>query len=214
MYDDATKIPPLTGLRTRSSRSGCRIAELEALGRSARMFTTRHILVVLALGCLQWSLVGADIAKPRIEVFKSKRQLHFFDGERLIKTYRVALGTNPKPPKEREGDKATPEGSYFICRKNPKSQFHLSLGISYPGPKDAERGFKAGLISERERKAITEAHRTGTTPPWNTKLGGEVFVHGRGSKPDWTLGCIALDDSDIEELYRLVPVRTPITIHP
>ena len=52
------------------------------------------------------------------------------------------------------------------------------------------------------------------TPPWDTKLGGEVFVHGRGAKSDWTLGCIALDDSDIEELYRLVPVGTPITIHP
>ena len=51
------------------------------------------------------------------------------------------------------------------------------------------------------------------TPPWDTKLGGEIFVHGRGSKSDWTLGCIALDDADIEELYRLVPVRTPITIH-
>jgi hypothetical protein len=66
-------------------------------------------------------------AKPRIEVFKAKRELQLFDGEKLIKTYRIALGANPKPPKEREGDKATPEGAYFICRKNPKSQFHLSL---------------------------------------------------------------------------------------
>lgn len=178
------------------------------------MVPARYILAVLVLGCLQLSLIGGEPAKPRIEVFKSKRELRFFDGERLIKTYHIALGTNPKPPKEREGDGATPEGSYFICCKNPKSQFYLSLGISYPGPRDAERGYKAGLISERESKAIVAAHRARATPPWNTKLGGEVFVHGRGSKSDWTLGCIALDDSDIEELYRLVPVRTPITIHP
>ena len=180
------------------------------------MLPARHIVVALALGCLPLplSLAAADLAKPRIEVFKAKRELQLFDGEKLIKTYRIALGTNPKPPKEREGDRATPEGSYFICRKNPKSQYHLSLGISYPGPHDAERGFKAGLISEQERKAIIEAHQNGSTPPWNTKLGGEIFVHGKGSKTDWTLGCIALDDADIEELYRLVPVRTPITIRP
>ena len=57
----------------------------------------------------------------------------------------------------------------------------------------------------REHKAIVEAHRKGTTPPWNTKLGGEVFVHGRGSKSDWTLGCIALDDSDIDSPMTIPP---------
>jgi murein L,D-transpeptidase YafK len=181
---------------------------------AGRMASRRRILIVLALGFFPWLLVAADLANLRIEVFKSKRELQFFDGQRLIKTYRVALGTNPKPPKKREGDKATPEGSYFICRKNPRSQFYLSMGISYPGPHDAERGLKAGLISEAEHKAILEAHRKRTTPPWNTRLGGEVFIHGRGSKSDWTLGCIALDDSDIDELYRLVPVGTPIAIHP
>jgi murein L,D-transpeptidase YafK len=178
------------------------------------MTTLRPILVVLVLGLCQVAVIAADATPTRIEVFKSKRELQFFDAKTLIKTYRIALGTNPKPPKEREGDKATPEGSYYICRKNPKSQFYLSLGISYPGPRDAERGLKAGLISDREHKAIVEAHRKGTTPPWNTRLGGEIFVHGRGSKSDWTLGCIALDDSDIEELYRLVPVGTPIAIYP
>lgn len=179
-----------------------------------RMDVPRFLLILLAFECLTRASAADDVAKPRIEVFKSKRELRFFDGERLVKTYRVALGTNPVPPKQREGDKATPEGSYFICTKNPKSRFHLSLGISYPGPHDAERGYKAGLISAQERQAILDAHRNGTAPPWNTKLGGEIFVHGRGSKSDWTFGCIALDDSDIEELYRLVPVRTPITIHP
>lgn len=174
----------------------------------------RFFLLLLTIALCQSSIVAGDATKARIEVFKSKRQLHFFEGERLIKSYRIALGTNPKPPKEREGDRATPEGSYYICRKNPKSQFYLSLGISYPGPRDADRGLKAGLISEGDHRAILDAHRRGTTPPWNTRLGGEIFIHGRGSKSDWTLGCIALDDSDIEELYRLVSVGTPITIHP
>lgn len=178
------------------------------------MIPFRHVLILGAVIYLQASLMANDLAKPRIEVFKSKRELQLFGGERLIKTYRIGLGRNPVTAKEREGDKATPEGSYFICAKNPKSQYYLSLGISYPGPHDADRGFRAGLISEQERKAIVEAARAGMTPPWKTKLGGEIFVHGRGSKADWTFGCIALDDPDMKELYGLVPVRTPITIHP
>jgi murein L,D-transpeptidase YafK len=178
------------------------------------MTTLRTIALALAFFCSQASIFAADLAKPRIEVFKGKRVLQLFDGDHLIKTYRVALGTNPVPAKERQGDRATPEGSYFICQKNPKSQYHLSLGISYPGPADARRGLKDGLISKQVYKAILESDAKRKTPPWNTKLGGEVFVHGNGSSPDWTWGCIALDDSAIEELYRLVPVKTPITIHP
>lgn len=167
--------------------------------------------VVVAI--LHWSFFAVGATKCRIEVFKSKRELQFFQAEKLVKTYRVALGTNPKPPKEREGDGATPEGKYYICRKNPKSQYYLSLGISYPSPVDAARGLKQGLITKAEHKAITEANRRNLTPPWGTKLGGQVYIHGRGSKSDWTLGCIALEDSDIRELYPLVPLGTPITIH-
>jgi murein L,D-transpeptidase YafK len=178
------------------------------------MAGARAILLLLSAGCLPCSLVAAELAKPRIEVFKARRELLLFYGDQLIKTYRVALGTNPVPQKERQGDRATPEGFYFICQKNPQSRFHLSLGISYPGVADARRGLKAGLISEQEYKAILHAHATQKTPPWNTELGGEVFVHGKGSSPDWTLGCIALDDPDIEELYKLVPIKTPITIYP
>ncbi len=148
------------------------------------------------------------------EVFKATRELRLYDGDQLVKTYHVALGTNPLPAKERQGDRATPEGSYFICHKNPQSQYHLSLAISYPGPTDAKRGLKANLISKQEYNAILKANADRKTPPWNTKLGGEVFVHGNGSSPDWTWGCVALDDPDIEELYRLVPVKTQITIHP
>ncbi len=134
--------------------------------------------------CLPAFVFAEELTAPCIEIFKSKRELRLLDGDRLVKAWRVALGTNPVPPKEREGDRATPEGSYFICMKNPRSKFHLSLGISYPGPHDARRGFKAGLISMQERRAIERAHASGTTPPWNTPLGGEVFVHGNGSQPD------------------------------
>jgi murein L,D-transpeptidase YafK len=159
-------------------------------------------------------LHAENIEKPRIEVFKAKRELRLYDGNQRIKTYRIALGSNPVPRKLREGDRATPEGSYFISYKNPQSKFHLSLAISYPNAEDAKRGLKSGLISRAEYKAILQAAANQETPPWTTKLGGAVFVHGKGSFPDWTWGCIALNDADIEELYRLVPARTPITIHP
>ena len=172
-------------------------------------------------GILLCSLLGtstalwaAEITNARIEVFKSKRELQVFSGDELIKTYRVALGTNPVPAKVRQGDRATPEGTYFICLKNAQSKFHLSLAISYPGPDDARRGLKDGLITRVQHDAILRAHAKRTAPPWDTRLGGEVFVHGSGSAPDWTWGCVALDNPDIEELYKLIPLRTPISIHP
>lgn len=179
-----------------------------------RMLASLFLPLLLTALALQVPLLAEELGKPRIEVFKSRRALQLFDGKRLIKTYPIALGTNPVPSKEREGDRATPEGTYFICNKNPQSKYHLSLGISYPGPHDAKRGLAAGLITEAEHQSILDAHAAGKTPPWNTKLGGEVFVHGNGSKPDWTLGCVALENADIEELYKLVPVGTAITIHP
>jgi murein L,D-transpeptidase YafK len=150
----------------------------------------------------------------RIEIFKAKRELQLFQGDRLVKAWPVALGFNPVPAKERQGDGATPEGAYFICVKNPKSRFYLSLGVSYPGPEDARRGFKAGRITAAERDAILKACAAGKTPPWNTKLGGEIFIHGNGSKPDWTWGCVALDDPAMKELYDLVPAGTPVLIRP
>lgn len=173
-------------------------------------------LLPLLLVSLPWraSLSEASLHDLRLEVGKAARLLRLYEAGRLVKTYRVALGTSPIANKEREGDRATPEGTYFICLKNPQSQFHLSLAISYPGPADAERGLKAGLISAQEHQAILQAAANHQPPPWNTALGGEVFVHGGGSAPDWTWGCVALEDADIEELYARVPVGTPITIMP
>jgi murein L,D-transpeptidase YafK len=156
----------------------------------------------------------SSIGNPRLVVRKARRELLVYSGERLLKTYRVGLGLNPVPPKESQGDRATPEGSYVVCRKNPRSQFVLSLGLSYPNPADANRGLKAGLISRRQHRAIVESARTGGCPPWNTPLGGEVFIHGSGSATDWTWGCVALDDDDIRELFPRIPVGTPVVIEP
>ena len=154
------------------------------------------------------------IAEPRLVVHKSRRQIELWSGDEVVRTYRIALGLEPVAPKQRQGDYATPEGTYYVCSKNPQSKYALALGLSYPGPDDAERGLAAGLISATERDAIVAAWNARTRPPWNTKLGGEIMIHGHGSSWDWTAGCIALNGQDIEELYRVVPVGTSVEILP
>lgn len=154
------------------------------------------------------------VESPRLVVHKARRELLVYSGEKVLKTYRVGLGLNPVPPKKRQGDRATPEGTYVVCRKNPRSRFVLSLGLSYPNPADAQIGLAAGLISRRQYRQIVESARAGACPPWNTPLGGEVFIHGSGSETDWTWGCVALDDDAIRELFPRIPVGTPVVIEP
>lgn len=155
-----------------------------------------------------------EMRNPRIVIKKADRKLQVFDGEKLIKTYRVGLGFAPVGDKEKQGDGKTPEGEFYIFTKNDRSRFYLSLGISYPSIDDAERGFREKLISENERDEIVEAIKNKKMPPQNTKLGGEIYIHGSGSKEDWTLGCGALEDAEMKELFDAVPVGTSVKIEP
>ena len=147
-----------------------------------------------------------------IIVSKKERRLYLFKGKSLVKSYKVALGKRPWGDKEYRGDKRTPVGKFFICTKNPKSRFYLSLGISYPSIEDAKRGLAQGLISKREYNEIVWAIRSGRRPPWNTALGGAICIHGGGAWPDWTDGCIALYNKDIRDLYKRIPIGTPVII--
>ena len=131
----------------------------------------------------------------QIVVWKSKRRLVLFKDKAPIKSYQIRLGFDPVGPKRKEGDGKTPEGNYRITHKNPNSAFHKSLGISYPNKSD-----------------LLFAKKNGTRP------GNNIFIHG-GPKSffkhllfDWTEGCIALTDSEINEIYDRVPVNTPIHI--
>ena len=151
---------------------------------------------------------------PRIVVLKSKRRLELYSNGAIVRTYRVGLGLNPVPDKKRQGDRATPEGDFYVFTKNSKSAFYLSLGISYPNAEDAERGLRDGLISQAQHDAIVNAIKRKTTPPQNTALGGDIYIHGNGASSDWTWGCVALENEDIKELFDAVPVGTPVTIKP
>lgn len=154
------------------------------------------------------------LTRPRVLVEKAARRLTLYSGDEAVRVYRVGLGTSPVGDKVRSGDRRTPEGDYFVCVKNERSAFYLSLGVSYPNEDDAARGLRDRLITRAQYRRIVSAARRGRTPPWDTLLGGEIFIHGNGSASDWTWGCIALEDPDIKELFDAVPVGTPVRIEP
>ncbi len=151
--------------------------------------------LLLQAGCSKFRRYdGPEVT--RVVVMKSERKLYLFSEDALLKSYDIDLGFAPEGHKTREGDGRTPEGRYYIDRKNPNSAFHLSLGISYP--------------NEADRAAAREA---GVSP------GGDIFIHGArrpGDKrgPDWTAGCISVSNREIEEIYSMVDVGTVIDLFP
>lgn len=154
------------------------------------------------------------LSSPRIVIKKADRKLFLYSGERLVRTFRIALGLHPVGNKVRAGDRRTPEGDFYVFTKNDKSAYYLSLGISYPNVPHAERGLRDGLITKAQYDAIIQALDAKKAPPQNTKLGGDIYIHGNGSSRDWTWGCVALEDDDIRELFDAVAVGTPVTIMP
>lgn len=198
---------------------------------------SRHVPLILGLlvlaGGLIWSLtrtpasnpietgptlvheLPAVLIEPRIVVAKKARTLTVFSDSRPVATWPIALGTDPTGHKQREGDGRTPEGAYRICIKNPKSRFNLSLGLDYPRVADAVAALADGRIDQPTHDRILAAHEADRCPPWNTPLGGEIFIHGRGgSRGDWTAGCVALDDAQMKMLFYAVGPGTLVVIEP
>ena len=155
-------------------------------------------------GCLDFSgltmsgksPLAQDVQITSISVDKSARRMYLLSESTVIRSYRIGLGFAPNGHKSLTGDGKTPEGLYYIDRKNPNSKFHLSLGISYPNAQDRAYAQSIGASA-----------------------GGDIFIHGQSETPrfwkrDWTEGCIAVKDHEIQEIYALVPVGTPILITP
>ncbi|MGH9831683.1 MAG: L,D-transpeptidase family protein [Blastocatellia bacterium] len=192
------------------------------------LFANSMIVAAVESASTQQRYQTPDDGKPedhyRILVKKAERKLYLYRSEngkeKLVKSYQIALGNNPTGMKRKQGDGATPEGDYYITHKNARSRFYLSLGISYPNIADADEGLKNGLINNAQHQAIVAAIRNQTKPPQNTRLGGDIFIHGGGTGKllglirDWTLGCVALENDEIKELFDLLPVRTPVRIVP
>ena len=155
-----------------------------------------------------------ELKQPEIIIRKEERVLEVYDGAKLVKKFTMVLGFAPAGDKEVEGDGKTPEGEFYVFTRNDKSRFHLSLGLSYPSKADAERGLSAGLITPTQHVEITSAIDEKKMPPQKTALGGEIYIHGGGVESDWTWGCIALRNEEIEQLFRVIPVGTKVTILP
>ena len=160
---------------------------------------------------------AGSVGYPVIEIWKTERKLQLRQGDSLLGEFRVALGQQPRAGKELRGDSRTPVGRYYVAEKNPDSRFHRFLGISYPNAEDAERGYRSGLIDASEWADIFLANLRGDVPPSRTVLGGRVGIHGYGGRPyvpvDWTEGCIAVSDEDIEFIFDRAPVGTPVIIN-
>jgi murein L,D-transpeptidase YafK len=158
--------------------------------------------ILVAVGYAQWP-PGKPPAQTAdcIPVLKHQHKMILFRESRELKTYTVSLGRNPVGPKERSGDHRTPEGRYVIDWRNPKSRFYLSLHISYPNVQDAQRASKQGV-----------------------QAGGDIMIHGIQNGLgwigrfqrwyDWTDGCIAVTDSEMNQIWRAVPDGNPIEIRP
>ena len=149
-----------------------------------------------------------------IEVRKSRRRMSLCRGPQALETHQIDLGWNPVGDKVRSGDKATPEGEYYVCRFVDPSQYYRALLISYPNKKDAARGLEAGLISPEEMRSIGKAIDSGTCPPQNTTLGGLIEIHGHRAESDWTWGCIATGNDVMDGLFERVKLGTRVRVLP
>jgi murein L,D-transpeptidase YafK len=149
------------------------------------------------------SLLANCEGKRSIVVHKAARTLELYCGDKLAARFESSLGFAPSGAKEREGDGKTPEGEYYVTHKFP-SQFHRSLQVSYPNIADADRGLADGLITRAQYAAIVQANHACAAPPQNTPLGSLIQIHGGGGgrdAGDWTLGCVAVDNHEIEQVF-------------
>lgn len=158
------------------------------------------LLAVMGTGPSPATASAIEMA-DRVVVRKAERRLLLMRGDRILRSFEVALGLSPKGPKQQEGDFRTPEGNYHLAGRNANSDFFLAIQVNYPGPEDLRR-----------------ASARGVDP------GGQIMIHGQPNQPsrpleyyqtrDWTNGCIAVSNSDMVDIWLMTPDNTPIQILP
>lgn len=172
-----------------------------SIARRLASLACAAVATILAVGCAPTTLGGMPPVSrvDRILVDKSDHAMTVYRADQPLHTFKVALGAGGLAPKVRQGDERVPEGRYVIAGRNPRSAFHLSLLISYPTPAQ-----------------VAAARAIGIDP------GGDIMIHGLPNgraaigaahrRTDWTAGCIAVTNDEIEWLWRAVPDGTPIEI--
>jgi murein L,D-transpeptidase YafK len=149
-----------------------------------------------------------------VVVHKSARNIALCTSGTLVASYRVGLGFAPVGDKVQEGDGKTPEGVFYVASLVPSSQYYKAFLVSYPDTPHAAAGLQSGLITQAQKNAIDTAQANCTTPPQTTALGSYVEIHGDGSSSDWTLGCMALDNTSVDALYAHLGAHDTIVILP
>lgn len=165
--------------------------------------------------------ITGQIPNLQIVVDKSAHILTLYSGATPLKTYRISLGDGGLGDKVKAGDHKTPEGQFYISERSVLTPTDQYLGtrwmrISYPNKEDADRGLAAGLIDQATRDRIYAAINNKQIPPQNTALGGGIGIHGgvdNNGTNDWTWGCMALTNAEVNEIFDYIGVGTSLQIH-
>jgi murein L,D-transpeptidase YafK len=179
-----------------------------------------RVLILSVMAIVSLTAAGAE---PPAWVFvdTGARTLSVMQGMRAVAVFRgIALGRGGAAPYRRAGDGKTPTGVFYVAWINPNSPYHRFFGLDYPRPVHVEEAYREHLIDERTYSDFRVARDRGLLPPQHTALGGDIGIHGLGKQDpevhrlfNWTMGCIALTDQQVDELARWVTLGTMVIIH-
>lgn len=179
-------------------------------------------VLLLLLSLFSYQQVSWAESAYKIIVKRSENKLLVEKNDKVIRSYHAAIGSGGRKAKQKEGDRLTPMGTYHIVDIKDSERFHLFLQLDYPSVRDAINGLKAGHIKKSQYRRILDAHIFGGVPPQNTPLGGVIGIHGIGVETEdkleihqianWTQGCVALRNKEVDELLKFVKVGTEVKI--
>lgn len=183
---------------------------------------TRYAILTFVLMLIGWQQPVLAKGDYELVIKRSEKRLVVKKNGEELRSFRVALGSGGREGKVEEGDRRTPTGKYRIMQVRDSDRFYLFMHLNYPSVRDAMTALKSGLISRDEYRSILDAHIYGKLPPQNTRLGGAIGIHGIGLETpdrleiheiaDWTQGCIALRNDEVEQLLSYVDVGTEVII--
>ena len=175
------------------------------------------VFLVMAFVCQ-----NLQASNYEIRVTKSSNSLKIIKENKIVKRFSISVGRGGAGDKRMVGDKKTPIGVYYVTRLKNSNKFHYFFGINYPNLKDGYHGYKRKIITLSQFKAIKYASEHKKTPPQNTRLGGAIGIHGIGKQTrqkllihkniNWTEGCIAVENHEIEELKKFIRIGTKVRI--
>jgi murein L,D-transpeptidase YafK len=180
------------------------------------------VLTLLISTLLFWQLPVQAVEEYELLIKRSEKKLIVQKDGKPVRSFHVALGSGGRKPKMESGDRKTPMGKYHIIQVRDSDRFHMFIQLDYPSVRDAINALKDKRITKEEYRRILDAHIFGRLPPQNTSLGGAIGIHGIGEETkdkleihqlaNWTQGCIALRNKEVEQLAHYVGKGTSVTI--